>query len=170
VVDLLAQPAVCSYLATLLASFTRIHCMTIPLRVRPGVWQRLRVNDLDVDSLVRYAQFLDEEQRFGVYQRIGDACLFLTGVFPEYIEASQRYPQTGEPRLRVKSAVLHSLEDHEAYGRTFYRLAAKHPLARQHALEQVLETLSEQFVLAEKPLAFLAERYLALRKHRLFEL
>jgi len=170
VVDLLAQPAVCDYLAAMLASFTRIHSVTIPFRVRPGLWHQLRINDLDVDSLVRYAQLLDEGQRFGVYQRIADACLFLTGIFPEYIEAHQRYPQSGEPRLRVKSSLLHSLEDHEAYGRAFYHLAAKHPLARQHALEGVLETLSEQFVLAEKPLTFVAERYLALRKHHLFEL
>jgi hypothetical protein len=170
VVDLLAQPAVCDYLATMLASFTRIHSVNISFQVRQGLWHRLRVNDLDVDSMVRYVQLLDEQARFGVYQRIGDACLFLTGIFPEYIETRQRYPQSGEPRLRIKSSVLHSLEDHEAYGKTFYRLAARHPLARQHALNQVLETLSEEFVLAEKPLTFLAERYLALRKHRLFEL
>jgi hypothetical protein len=170
VVDLLALPAVCDYLATMLASFTRVHSVTVSFHVRAGLWHRLRINDLDVDSLVRYAQLLDEEHRFEVYQRIADACLFLTGIFPEYIESSHRYPQSGEPRLRVKSSLLHSLDDHEAYGRTFYRLAARHPLARQHALDQVLDTLSEQFVLAEKPLTFLAERYLSLRKHRLFEL
>jgi hypothetical protein len=170
VVELLAQREVCDYLAAMLASFTRINNVTIPIRVRPGVWRRIRVNDLDVDSLVRYAQLQDEEHRFGIYRRIADACLFLTGLFPEYIEARQRYPHSGQPRLRLKSSLLHDLEDHEVYGRTFYRLAAKHRDAHQQSLDHVLTTLSEQFILAEKPLAFLAERYLALRKHRLFEL
>jgi hypothetical protein len=170
VVELLARPAVRDYLAAMLASFTRIHSTTIPIRVRPGIWQRFRVNDLDVDSLMRYAQILDEECRFPAYQRIGDACLFLTGIFPEHIEARQWYAHSGQPRPRLQSSLLHSLEDMESYGQAFYRLAADHPAARQQGLGEVLATLSEQFILAEKPLVFLAERYLSLRKHRLFEL
>jgi hypothetical protein len=170
VVDLLARPVVRDYLALMLASFTRIQSRTLPIRVRPGIWRRLRFNDLDVDSLVRYAQVLDEAPRFEVYQRIADACLFLAGIFPEHIEARQRYPQSGKPRFRMRSSLLHSLEDYEAYGRTFYRLAAGHQQARLEGLDQVLAVLSEQFVLAEKPLSFLAERYLSLQKHRLFDL
>jgi hypothetical protein len=170
VVELLARPGVCGYLASMLASFTRINSVTIPIRVRPGVWRRMRVNDLDVDSLVRYAQILEEEQRYGVYKRIADACLFLTGIFPEYIEARQRYPQSGQPRLRLKSSLLHDLEDHEKYGRTFYRLAARHGMARLQGLDEILSRLSANFILAEKPLALLAERYLSLRKRHLFEL
>jgi hypothetical protein len=168
VVDLLAQQEVCDYLAAMLASFTRINSLTIPIRVRPGIWRRLRVNDLNVDSLVAYAQNIDEEYRFPAYQRIADACLFLTGLFPEHIEASQRYPLSGQPRLRLRSSLLGSLEDYESYGRTFYRLAAEHRGAKLQGLVRVLTTLSQQFILAEKPLAFLAERYLALHKHRLF--
>lgn len=170
VVDLLAHPATRDYLAAMLASFTRINNITIPIRVRPGVWRRIRINDLDVDSLIRYAQLLDEEYRFEVYKRIADVSLFLTAIFPEYIEGHQRYPHSSQPRLRLKSSLLHDLEDYEAYGQTFYRLAAKHKTAKQQGLDGVLITLSEQFILAEKPLAFLAESYLSLRKHHLFEL
>lgn len=170
VVDLLARPVTCDYLAAMLASFTRINNITIPIRVRPGVWRRIRINDLDVDSLLRYAQLLDEEYRFEVYKRIADASLFLTGIFPEYIEARQRYPHSGQPRLRLRGSLVHDLEDYEAYGQTFYRLAARHKTAKQEGLDGVLTTLSEQFIPAEKPLAFLAERYLSLRKHHLFEL
>jgi hypothetical protein len=168
VVDLLSQQEMCDYLAAMLASFTRINSLTIPIRVRPGIWRRLRVNDLDVDSLVAYAQNIDEEHRFPAYQRIADACLFLTGLFPEHIEASQRYPLSGQPRLRLRSSLLGSLEDYESYGQTFYRLAAEHRVAKLQGLGQVLTNLSQQFILAEKPLAFLAERYLALHKHQLF--
>jgi hypothetical protein len=169
VVDLLARPDVCNYLATMLASFTRVHSTTIPIRVRPGIWHRLKVNDLDVDSLMRYAQFLEEERRFAVYRRIGDACLFLSGLFPEYIGAGQSFPQSRQPRLRLKSSLFHGPEEFESFGRTFYRAASKHPQARMEGLDGVLGVLAEQFLLAEKPLAFLAERYLSLRKHRFFK-
>jgi hypothetical protein len=168
VVGLLAQAEVCEYLATMLASFTRINSVTIPIRVRPGAWRRLRINDLDVDSLIAYAENLEEEHRFWVYQRIADACLFLTGIFPEHVESSQRYPLSGQPRLRLRSSLLQDLEDYEAYGRSFYRLAAEHQIAKLQGLDSALATLSEKFILAEKPLAFIADRYLALRKQRLF--
>jgi hypothetical protein len=169
VVELLSEPTVREYLATMLASYTRINSMVIPIRVRQGIWYRFRVNDLDVDSLLRYAQILDPEYRSPTYQRIGDACLFLAGLFPEHIEARQWYPQSGQARPRLSSSLVHSLEDLEAYGRTFYHLAAEHPIAGQAELSEVLETLSERFILAEKPLAFMGQRYLSLRKHRLFE-
>lgn len=170
VVDLLDQPGVCDYLATMLASFTRINSATIPIRVRPGIWRRYRVNDLDIDSLLRYAQMVDKERRFGIYKRVADACLFLTGIFPEFIDTQQRYPHSGQARPRLRSSTIHSLEDHEAFGRTFYRLAGRHKMASARAEDQLLLLLSENFVLAEKPLVFLAQRYLSMRKNQLFEL
>ena len=169
VVELLGDANVRDYLAGLLASFTRINSRTISYRVHQGIWRRLRVNDLDVESLIRYAQVLDEDQRFRVYQRIADACLFLSGIFPEYIETRQRYPGSGQPQLTLRGSLLQSLEDYERYGQRFYGLASRHRMAATQGLDGVLVRLSEQFILAEKPLAFLAERYLALRKHRLFE-
>jgi hypothetical protein len=169
VVELLSQPGVADYLASMLASFTRINSITIPVRVRKGLWRRIRINDLDVDSLARYAQALEEEHRFWAYQRIGDACLFLTGIFPEYIDARQRYPLSGAPRLRMRSSLVNSLEDYEAFGRTFYRLAAEHAVAQLQGVDEILTVMSERFILAEKPLNFVAEHYLSLRKDRLFE-
>lgn len=170
VVELMADEAMSDYLAGMLASFTRVHSATILVRVRPGIWQRLRVNDLDVDSLIRYAQMLGSDQTFAAYQRIGDACLFLTGLFPEYIGARARYPHSGQLRPRLRGSLLHNLEDYERYGRSFYHLAAGHDRVPSPQLRRVLAALSERFILAEKPLAFLAERYLSLRKHHLFEL
>lgn len=168
VAALLARPEVVDYMAEMLASFTRVDSVTIPIRLRPGVWRRLRINDLDVDSLIAYAESLDEEHRFWVYQRIADACLFLTGIFPEHIAAHERQPLRGRPRLRLGSSLLHSLEEFESYGQAFYRLAADHPVAKAQSLDGVLTTLSRRFILAEKPLAFVADRYLSLRKRRLF--
>ncbi len=170
VVDLLSDRPVLEYLAATLASFTRIHSLTIPIRVRQGIWYRMRVNDLDVDSLIRYVQTVDEEQRFAIYRRIGDACLFLAGVFPEHIEVRQAYPQSPGPRLRMQSSLLQNLDDYEAHGRAFYRLAGQHPQAGVESLCQVLETMAEHWILATKPLNFVAQRYLSLRKRHIFPL
>ncbi len=170
VVDLLGRSDVCDYLATMLASYTRVNSSVVPVRVRPGVWHRYRVNDLDVDSLIHYAGLLDDDRKYWVQRRIGDACLFLTGIFADHVAVQHNYPASGQPRLRFSSSMFHSLEDYEGYGRAFYHMAAQQPQARVEGMDHVLNTLSEKFVLAEKPLAFLSDRYLTLRKHRYFKL
>jgi hypothetical protein len=81
-----------------------------------------------------------------------------------------RTAHSGSPRLRVRSSLLSRFEDYESFGRTFYRLAAEHKLAKLQEMSEVLALLSENFILAEKPLNFVAEHYLSLRKNRLFEL
>jgi hypothetical protein len=168
VADLLDQDALRAYLASMLASFTRIESMTVAVRVRKGIWRRYRTSELDVESMMRYSQALDEAMRFEPYKRIGDVCLFLSGVFPSAIEARYRYPLSGEIRPRVRSKTVVSREDYEAHGRAFYRLAAEHQAAQVEGLEEVLEALSENFILAEKALSFVADRYLGLIKHQLF--
>ncbi len=170
VAELLAQDALREYLGTLLASFTRIESAVIPVRVRKGVWRRYRISEVDVESLIRFCQAVEKPFRFDWYRRIGDSCLFLTSLFPEYIEAQHRYPFSRQPRPRTRGAICGSREDYEAHGRAFFRLAAEHEQARAHGLREVLGSLSEHFILAEKPLAFLSERYLQFTKHQLFVL
>lgn len=168
VADLLDQDALRGYLATMLASFTRIESMTVAVRVRKGIWRRYRTNELDVESMMRYSQALDEALRFEPYKRIGDVCLFLSGVFPSAIESKYRYPLSGEIRPQARSRTVVSREDYEAHGQAFYRLAAEHEAAQMEGLEDVLETLSEDFILAEKALSFVANRYLGLVRTQLF--
>jgi hypothetical protein len=170
VVQLLQKESLLDYLAATLASFTRIESVTVPVRVKRGIWRKYRVSDLDVESLVRFSQAVDEEIRFDSYRRIGEVCLFLTGMFPEYIEAQHRYPLSREARPGMKSRLCSSREDYERHGRAFYNLAAEHEKAEEAGLSDVLATVAEDFVLAEKPLAFLADRYLGFTRHRLFEL
>jgi len=169
VIELLQQESLQDYLAAVLASFTRVRSFTIPVRARRGIWHKYRVSDLDVGSLVRFSETVDEAFRFDAHRRIGDVCLFLTGIFPDYIEAQHRYPLSRQVRLRARSEPLNSREDYEDCGRTFYRLAAEHERAQAEGLAQVLQNLSQNFVLAEKPLAFMAERYLKLTRDRLFD-
>jgi hypothetical protein len=170
VVQLLAQVPVRDYLATLLASFTRIENVTVLAEVRPGAWRAYRTNELNIEGMLRYSQTLDQAFRFAPYQRIADACLFWAGMFPEYIHGQHRYPLSGQLRPHMRSRLCQTLEDYEAYGRAFYQKAAEHELARRQELDQVLTTLSQNFILAEKPLAFLTNRYLQFARHTLFEL
>lgn len=169
VIDLLGQDAVQDYLATMLASFTKVGSLTIPVRRRKGIWRRYRTSDMDVEGLMRYSQSLDEHFHFEPYKRIGDVCLFLTGVFPEHLDAEHRYPMSGQLRPRSRGRVVRSREDYETHGRAFYRLAAEHERAKTEGLDHVLVLLSENFILAEKPLAFLANRYLGFSRNRLFD-
>jgi hypothetical protein len=168
VIELLEQEPVRDYLADMLASFTRVHSVTIPIRVRRGIWHRIRTSDLDVESLMRYVQNVDEALRFEPYKRIGDVCLFMAGLFPEYIDAQYRYPLSRQVRPGARGRLLTRLEDYEEHGRAFYRLAAEHEVAHMEGIDDVLNTLSESFVLAEKPLAFLSSHYLGFTRQTLF--
>ena len=82
VVELLALPGVLLYLSQMLASFTRISSQVTSVRVRRGIRRRVRHNDLDIDSLMGRLGSAGEEQRFELYRRIADVCLFLSGIFP----------------------------------------------------------------------------------------
>ncbi len=168
VVDLLERDELRSYLAAMLSSFTRIESVSLTVRVREGIWRRYRTNELDVEGLIRYSQAVDEEQRFEPYRRIGDVCLFLSGIFPSAIRARHRYPVSGEIRPRARASTVVSREDYEAHGQAFYRLASEHKSASVQGLERVLRALSEDFILAEKALSFVAGRYLGLMKEQLF--
>lgn len=158
---LLSDRAVRSYLTNMLASFTRVRSASRRTQVRKGVWRQQRFSDLDVDGLIRYGNAVGKERRFDIYKRIADACLFLAGMFPEYVEAQARYPFSHFGR---------NLEDYEREGRAFYGLAAGHQGTQDPQLAAALATLAENFTLAEKPLAFVSDRYLQLKKHTLFDL
>ena len=155
--DLLAERPLRDYLAEMLASFTHTHSFTRRVRVRKGTWRRQRAGDLDIDSLIRHCNSLPEEDRFQVYRRIADVCLFLAGIFPEYIE-SQSGPW-------IAARLQRTIEDYERQGATFYELAARH-----EGGSGPLRTLAEHFTLAEKPLTFISQQYLELRKGTLFGL
>ena len=159
VVELLALPGVLPYLSQMLASFTRVSSQVTSVRVRRGIRRRVRHNDLDIDSLMGRLPSAGEEQRFGLYRRIADVCLFLSGVFPAYARADHRYP-SGALRPAVTGRTRRSAEDYEREGRRFYGLAAQHPLARSLRLSGVLGTLRLRFNSARKPLEFIAANYM----------
>jgi hypothetical protein len=163
VVRLLGKPMLCDYLADTLTSFTRVESFAWRVRVREGIWRKHRVSDLDVDGLIKLCEHVDEFYRFSLYRRIADVCLFLTGIFPEYVQ------RKADPFAAFRGR-RRDLEDYEKDGIKFYQLAAQHEVAEIMELTEVLDTLSGSFTLAEKPLRFLSEHYLYARKHHLFGL
>ena len=174
VAGFLDTPNMLEYLANMLASFTRIRSFIVPVRVRKGIRRRVRYNDMDVDSLIDFAARADESERFSYYKRIGDVCLFLTGLFRDstYSQKSHvgsnfqsgTYPRTTFVRKRRRS-----VEEYESEGRRFYRLAEEHPTASVLELTDVFSVLRDEFSAARKPLAFLSARYLHSRPNKLFD-
>jgi len=152
----------------MLASFTRIESFTWSVRVRKGIWRKVRFNDMDIDSLLRFCQAVDEGQRFAFYKRIADLCLFILGMFPEYVTAGYHYPSSGGARPGFFGRLRRSTGDYEEEARWFYRLAGEHRDAALLDLAGVLRQLHDGFNLAKKPLNYISEHFLRFKKERLF--
>jgi hypothetical protein len=168
VVDVLKKESLLDYLADMLSSFTRIQSYRVSYRVGKGVWARLQFSDLDIHSLTSLAEAVEEEHRFGLYKRIADICLFILGIFPDYVEREHRYPFSRELRPQIRGKLRMSPEDYEKEGRKFYKLAAEHPSAEELELSEVFWTLHGNFQKAKKPLNFIADHYLHYKRSKFF--
>ena len=168
VVELLTKESLLSYLADMLSSFTRIESYAISFKARKGFWYKIRFNDLDIQSLISFCDVVEDEYRLGFYKRIADICLFIMGLFPDYVEREHRYPFSGHLRPQAPGKLRISPEEYEEEGRKFYSLAAEHPSAKEMDLSAVFWALHEKFQAAKKPLNFIAEHYLHYKKHMVF--
>jgi hypothetical protein len=132
---------VADYVAEVLAAFSesaRSECML------PG-----QNNPLDYFfEMVAALQKADDRTGFLLRAHIGNYSLFLSGVFP------------GRIRFRAESRGFPDLKYYEELGRTHYRLAGEHRLARRYQLERVLTTLSERFETTRRALNDMADRLL----------
>lgn len=132
---------VADYVAEVLSAFSesaRSEC------VLPG-----QTNPLDYFfEMVAALQKADDRTGFLLRAHIGNYSLFLSGVFPGHI------------RFRAESRGFPDLRYYEELGRTHYRLAGEHRLARRYQLERVLTTLSERFETTRRALNDMADRLL----------
>ena len=165
--ELLTREPLLLYLADMLASFTKIQSYTFSFRLRKGVWEKIRFNDLDILSLMTFCQAAGDEYRMGFYKRIADICLFNVGIFPDYAERDYHYPFSGEVRPHIRGKLRIGPEDYEKEGRKFYKLAAEHPSAKELDLAETFRALYENFQKAKKPLNFISDHYLQYTKHKL---
>ncbi|MBW2444099.1 MAG: hypothetical protein JRH12_26760 [Deltaproteobacteria bacterium] len=167
-VELLDDQSIVAYLANMLSTFTRIESYTVSFRIRKGIWKKIRFNDMDISSLIRFSEAVDDEYRLGLYKRIADLCLFILGIFPDYAERRYRYPLSGEIRPQITAGAGVSPEEYEKNGQQFYRLAAAHQAVVETDLSDVFWTLHENFRKVSKPLNFIAEYYLSTKRNTLF--
>ena len=164
-VSLLNRESLLIYLADMLSSFTRVESYAISIRIRKGVWRKIRFSDLDIHSLMSLCDVVDDAYRFSLYKRIGDICLFILGIFPVYAERNYPYPVSGQIRSAIAGRRRVSPQDYEREGRRFYRMAAKHRAALDLELSEVFWSLHEHFAKAKKPLTFIAEHYLTYKSN-----
>ena len=118
--------AVADYVAEVLAEFSRAEQSRC---VVPG-----QTSPLDYFfEMLAALQTADDRTSFLIRVHIGNHSLFLSGVFPERI------------RCRAETRGFPDLKYYEGLGRSQYRVASDHQLARRYDVARIFETLSERF-------------------------
>ena len=165
--DFLGDPARRLFLAELLASFTRVASGRYRVRVG-GRMRTRRFSELDPVRLAGLLDAVPQAERPGVYRRLGDATLFLTGVFPDYatthalgpLDAGRllraaRLPSSQQERLADSPA----MDLWEYLGARWYR-AARDLAPADTARVVVVGDVADRFRQARRVLNHLADRYL----------
>jgi hypothetical protein len=165
--DFLGEPARRLFLAELLASFTRV--ASGRYRVRAGGRTRTRrFSELDPVRLAGLLDAVPRAERPGVYRRLGDVTLFLTGVFPDYASAHALGPVNAARLLRAaqlpaaqqeRLAATPAIELLEHLGARWYR-AARDLAPVATARLAVVGEVADQFQQARRVLNHVADRYL----------
>lgn len=122
--------------------------------------QRQTATDIDIENLLKLGNETAGDQRFEIYKRIADICLFILGVFPEYVMYDYYYLFFNK-KIPIRGELTRAMGDYEMLGQEFYKLAAEHETARANDLDRTLELFSQKFYLAKKPLNYLSEHFIA---------
>ena len=108
-------------------------------------------DDEQYDTLARLLQDVDDrdaKRAFLVRAHLGNYALWLSGLFPDYIE-HKRWGRGGP-----------DLDYFEEMGRRGYRLAADHRLAEQHGLRPLYASAADRFEVLRAALNNLSDRLL----------
>jgi hypothetical protein len=165
--DFLAAPARRLFLAELLASFTRVASGRYLAR-SGGRARARRFSELDPVRLAGLLDAVPQAERPGVYRRLGDVALFLTGVFPDYASSRALGPVNAARLLRAarlpaaqqeRLAAAPGIELLEHLGARWYRTARDlAPVAT--ARLTVVGEVADRFRQARRVLNHVADRYL----------
>ena len=164
----LAAPARRLFLAELLASYVHVASGSFWVRTDRG-WQRRRYSELDPVRLAALLDVVDEAERPGIWRRLGDLALFLTGIFPGHTDARGFGPVPAARLLRSASLgrdeaeVGGGLALLELLGRRWYRLA----VAGAPGLAVVGE-VADRFDQARRVLNLVADQHLSGHRERWF--
>ena len=169
-------------LAELLGSYTHVHSGSVLVRGRRGL-RRQRFSELDPIRLASVLDAVPELERPGVYRRLGDLALFLTGVFPDHT-ATHGLSDIDRGRL-LRSGRLRELEDPprsaipgfgdtsavdllDRLGRRWYKIAYDLVPPPVPAGVAVAGELAERFSHARRILNVVTDRYLFPFRSELF--
>jgi hypothetical protein len=175
------DPARRYFLVEHLTSYTRV--MSGPVWVqRGGRWRRQRFSELDAARLAATLDAVPESDRPGIYRRLGDLALFLTGVFPDHSAKRAVHPIELERLLRsllptdIPAPTLHDVEQLagdrgaagvlEWLGPRWYHVAAERTPVT--GLARLLDDLATRFDQARRFLNHLTDRYLFPVRNRWF--
>lgn len=166
------------FLTELLASYTNVASGTVWVADRRGGQRRQRVSELDPRRLAELLEVMPESAHAGVYRRLGDVALFLTGMFPDHtatrlfkdVEVHQLAAAAPEPVTRdgARGGDGESLADAmaargtvgllEHLGARWYRSAGQATPALA-GTAQALPVMADRFGDARRVLNVVADRY-----------
>jgi hypothetical protein len=167
--DFLADPLRRLFLVELLASFTSVTSGSTWERTRRG-WRRRRFSELDPVRLASLLEVVGEAERPGVYRRLGDLALFLTGVFPDHTAERGLGPLDatrllralagagdGTPEPPADAEQLGAVGLLEHLGARWYRCATATTAGPPTATARVLPAAGERFRQARRVLNVVTE-------------
>jgi hypothetical protein len=186
--DFLGSPARRLFLAELLGSFTRTaggqysagprgddppssadrgasSASSSTVRGRP---RARRFSELDLTRMAAQLENVPEADRPGIYRRLGDVALFLTGVFPDYAVAHALGPVSAAgllraaqvpPRQHEELTAAPAIDLFEYLGARWYRVAWSLAPARTARLAVVAE-VADRFRQARRVLNHVTDRCL----------
>ncbi len=137
------ERGVADYVAEVLSEFSRLE----RTECRPNG----QAQSLDYFfEMLGALQTADDTTRFYIRAHVGNYSLFLSGIFPDRIRFRAEY--RGAPDLKY----------YEELGRSNYRVASDHRLARKYDLDGIFNTLAERFQATRLALNDLGERLITL--------
>jgi hypothetical protein len=171
--DLAAEPVRRFFLIELLASYTHVASGVTWERTRRG-WRRRRFSELDPLRLASLLEVVSPAEQAGVYRRLGDLALFLTGVFPDHtdvtglagIHAARLLRATGvvpDPATELGGVALL-----EYLGGRWYRRAAASVKGTPLGSFTAAGDMGERFSDARRFLNVVTDRYLFPLRDRWF--
>ena len=191
--EFVADPLRRLFLAELLASYTHVASGALWVKSQRG-WRHRRFSELDPAQFAELILSVPPDQRLVLYRRLGDLALFLSGVFPDYVESRTLMPIAverlrravggdgsatvglepgvadlgGDQRQEPGTAGLGELRLLESVGRRCYRLAWDATGRGDLGLAPALGYVAEHFRHARMILNFLTDRYLFEHRERWF--
>jgi len=139
----ISERGVADYVAEVLAEYSRAEQMECRVKGQP--------KSLDYFfEMLAALQTADDVTSFYIRAHIGNYSLFFSGIFPDRI------------RFRAELRGFPDLKYYEALGKSSYRAASDHRLARKYDLARVFDVLAERFEVTRMALNDLGERLITL--------